>query len=48
MKSRRPCINFYIKSFSGSANTVISCLWKLIVESHTPPRFMHLIGNLNI
>ena len=46
-KPCRPCINFYIKSFSASINTVAICLWKWMVECYTAPRFIHLIANIN-
>ena len=47
MKLYRPCINFYIKSFSASTNMVVVyfCTW--MVECYTALRFINLMGNIN-
>ena len=47
MKPCRPCINLYIKSFSGSTNTVVISLWKSIswmVERSAAPFSHQLVG----
>ena len=47
MKLYRPCINFYIKSFSANTNTVVVGFWKWIVECSTTLSFINFIGNIN-
>ena len=47
-KPCRPCINFYIKSFSGSTNAVAIRSVKWMVRCYTAPRYVHLIGNKSL